>query len=105
MPLGVATEGTALGKEQEMTAVRPTSTRQNAVWMLLSCLALLILFVACGQNPQVSQAQLTLNQESYDFGTISTKQQVVQELEFTNTGTEALLIRDVLPVPPPGGVG
>ena len=76
-------------------------------WLLLFLLGGLALLSGCSQsqpNPlKTGGAKLSLGQQTYDFGQISANQKVLKELEFTNTGTQPLTIKDVLPIAPPGG--
>jgi hypothetical protein len=51
----------------------------------------------------VSGARLSLKQDTYDFGKIRAPERLVKEIEFSNTGTEPLVIKDILPIPPPEG--
>lgn len=67
--------------------------------------AVILIALAAGLGwfrPTTTDARLSV-QESFDFGRISATQRVVKTVEFTNIGSEPLVIKDVLPVPPPEG--
>ena len=76
---------------------------QKSTWLLF--LLVLPLLPGCSALTTTSPSgpRLSFKQQTYNFGRISAAQQVVKEVEFTNTGTLPLVIEDVLPVPPPEG--
>ncbi|GEM_PF-6706692 len=86
---------------------RQLSAFRRSVWLLLFFLGTLLLFVGCGGSSKQATTstgpRLSLLQDTYDFGTVSNAQKVVKEVEFTNSGAQPLMIKDVLPVPPPEG--
>ena len=64
--------------------------------------ALLLLAGGCGQTESAGEPRLSV-QDTHEFGRISAAQQVVKEIAVENVGSQTLLIKDVLPAPPPEG--
>lgn len=69
----------------------------------LGAAAVAVMVLTLGTSGKASSGPRLSVQDSYDFGRISAAQQVVKEVVVTNAGTEVLVIKDVLPVPPPEG--
>ncbi|MBI2887085.1 MAG: DUF1573 domain-containing protein [Chloroflexi bacterium] len=76
---------------------------ERACLLVLLLFGGLLLLTACGPTSQADGPRLSLIKSTYDFGKISATQQVVKEVEFTNTGGRPLVIEDVLPMPPAEG--